>query len=328
MSLCGDGLQCWSWLCSAGRIAKQLKETPYSTEANAAFLQSVANRKAQPLGKSATIPHAKLGVVRLDYHYPHQPGDIDDPQSFEYPVVYRAVPGLTFDMCMSGKMTPEVEEEFVAAITYLDEQGVSAITGDCGFMLWFQDLAGKHTHLPIAMSSICSLPAVTVALSEHGKIAIFTASGQSLEPMHDLIKDLCGIETNEDKFVIVGCEDVEGFDPIFVGGKLDLEKATAGIVEKALKVIHDHPIRGILMECTQLPPFSDAVRAATHKPVWDAITNANFFIEAFVDNPRFGLNDWHAAWDGKHDKYVLGDSLSQKSKKKLVTIQRGDTHAA
>merc|ERR1711879_527212 len=113
--------------------------------------------------------------------------------------------------------------------------------------------------------------------------------------------------------------------PIFVGGKLDIEKATVGIVEKAKQVIWEHPIRGFLFECTQLPPFSDAVRAATHKPVWDAITNADAFIRAFVDNPRFGLNDWHAPWDGVNDKYVLGDCLTPSSRKKLVTIERGST---
>merc|ERR1711879_73480 len=181
------------------------------------------------------------------------------------------------------------------------------------------------THLPIAMSSLCSLPSMTVSLSNHGKIAIFTADASSLETMHDLIKEMCGIDAHKEKFVIVGCEDIEGFDPIFVGGKLDIEKATVGIVEKAKQIVCQNPIRGIIFECTQLPPFSDAVRAATHKPVWDAITNADFFIRAFVDNPRFGLNDWHAPWDGVNDRYVLGDCLSPPSKKKLLTIKRGST---
>merc|ERR1711953_321901 len=128
--------------------------------------------------------------------------------------------------------------------------------------------------------------------------------------MHDLIKDMCGIDPYQDKFVIVGCEDVEGFDPIFVGEKLDIEKATIGIVTKAKQVIQEHPIRGFLFECTQLPPFSDAVRAATHKPVYDIITTCDFFVSGFVDNPRFGLNDWHQSWDGVRAAYVLGDCLS------------------
>lgn len=42
------------------------------------------------------------------------------------------------------------------------------------------------------------------------------------------------------------------------------------------------------MECTELPPYSDAVRHATGLPVFDAITNCDFFISAFQDNERFG----------------------------------------
>ena len=46
---------------------------------------------------------AKLGVIRLDYDYPAIPGDIDSPESFGYEVVYRTVPGLTFEMAQSGR---------------------------------------------------------------------------------------------------------------------------------------------------------------------------------------------------------------------------------
>jgi len=47
-----------------------------------------------------------------------------------------------------------------------------------------------------------------------------------------------------------------------------------------------------MMECTELPPYSDAVRKETGLPVFDAVTNCDFFINAFKDNERFGMNDW------------------------------------
>lgn len=45
------------------------------------------------------VEHATLGIIRLDYDYPAQAGDIDSPDSFDYDVFYRVVPGLTFEMC-------------------------------------------------------------------------------------------------------------------------------------------------------------------------------------------------------------------------------------
>ena len=39
-------------------------------------------------------------------------------------------------------------------------------------------------------------------------------------------------------------------------------------------------VRSILMECTELPPYSDAVRHVCGVPVFDAITACDFYIAA------------------------------------------------
>ena len=43
-------------------------------------------------------------------------------------------------------MTQEVEAEFIEAVEWLDKKGVSAITGDCGFMMYFQKLAREYAY--------------------------------------------------------------------------------------------------------------------------------------------------------------------------------------
>ena len=74
---------------------------------------------------------------------------------------YKVVPGLTFEMCQKGKMTEEVEKRFNESIKWLvEEEKVKGITGDCGFMR-FQSIARQVTKIPIFMSSLCQLPAVT-----------------------------------------------------------------------------------------------------------------------------------------------------------------------
>merc|ERR1719261_2187594 len=105
-------------------------------------IQAVGKGSASGAGMANAV---SLGVIRLDYDYPPAPGDIDSPQSFGYDVFYRVVPGLTFEMCQSGKMTKQVEDSFCDAIDYLLSQGVTGITGDCGFMMYFQKLARRNT---------------------------------------------------------------------------------------------------------------------------------------------------------------------------------------
>ena len=62
-------------------------------------------------------------------------------------------------------------------------------------MMWFQPLARKLTKKPVFMSALAQLPAVTCAYDEKEKVIIMTANAKTLEPMRDLIKDECGVET-------------------------------------------------------------------------------------------------------------------------------------
>jgi len=142
------------------------------------------------------VDHASLGVIRLDYDYPPAPGDIDSSESFGYDVHYKVVPGLTFQMCQENAMTEEVGERFDAAVKWLcEEKNVSGITGDCGFMMWFQQRARSITKKPVFMSALAQLPAVTCAYAAHEEIIIMTANGETLKPMNDLIRDECGVDT-------------------------------------------------------------------------------------------------------------------------------------
>jgi len=264
---------------------------------------------------------ASLGVVRLDYNYPPAAGDIDSPESFHYDVHYRAVPGLTFATCQSGKMPANVEENFIQAIRHLESKGVSCITGDCGFMMYFQALARQHTKLPVQMSALCQLPSITCAYQEGEMIAIFTANSETLAPMRDLIRDECGVDTQNQRYIIVGCQDVPGFEAVEAGEKVDVAYVTPGMVKKAKDLQAQVPaLRAILLECTELPPYADAIRAATGLPVYDAITGCNFFLSGLQDNERFGLNDWCEKWDGVQDNYVLGSELTPAERAEMKTL--------
>lgn len=260
-----------------------------------------------------------LGVLRLDYYYPPAPGDIDHPASYAYDVIYRVVPGFTFEMCQTGTLTPEVEKEYKDAVDFLVQQGVSCITGDCGFMMYFQEMTRQYTNIPVFMSALCLLPAVTCAYGKKEKIAIFTANGKSLEPMRNLIKEECGVEIHDSRYVIVGCEDIPGFEAVALGTKVDYDKTVPGVVARAREIIAKHSdVRAFLFECTELPQFSDAVRHATKLPVWDAITASDCFVDGFTDNPRFGKQNWTHDPTRNSFAYAYGANLTPAQRDKLI----------
>ena len=261
-----------------------------------------------------------LGVIRLDYDYPPAPGDIDSPDSFPYKVYYKVVPGLSFEMCQSGNLTEEVKDRFKESIQWLvNEKNVSGITGDCGFMMYFQEIAREITHIPVFMSALCQLPAVTCAYSANEQIIILTANSKTLEPMRDLIRVECGVDTQDQRYHIVGCEDVDGFEAVAFGEKVDTKNVEPGVVKKAMEALEMYPdSRAFLLECTELPPYSDAIRFKTGLPVFDAITGCNFFIGGFQNDVKFGLENWQCEWDGTQDEYDFGDNLADDEKEALI----------
>ena len=124
-------------------------------------------------------------------------------------------------------------------------------------------------------SSSCSnsatrvAPSVAAAYAKDELIAIFTANSTSLEPMRELIKEECGIDPDDKRFVIVGCQDVPIFGKAVADGlKVDWEAVTPRMVKLAQDTVKANPdLRAIIFECTELPPYSDA---AVRSPPRDA----------------------------------------------------------
>ena len=88
-----------------------------------------------------------------------------------------------------------------------------------------------------------------------------TANRKSLEAMTGLIKAECGVNTHAERYHIVGCEDVPGFEAVVRGERVNTEEVEPGIVQKAVEALREFPeSRAFLLECTELHPYADAIR--------------------------------------------------------------------
>ena len=139
-----------------------------------------------------------FGVIRLDYPYEAQIGDIDFGQSTKYKAKFEIVKKLSFDLCKTGdlKNAKNHEKEIKtnlknALLKLMRMDNMAFITGDGGFMAYFQDeildmakeLRQTHQNLPqipILMSSLMLLPMIFLSLPKNGKILIVTADKQKL----------------------------------------------------------------------------------------------------------------------------------------------------
>merc|ERR1719145_558005 len=114
-------------------------------------------------------------------------------------------------------MTYKVQQEFVTAIKWLEKKGVCGITGDCGFMMAFQTLASDVAKVPVFMSSMLQCPMLSVAFDKYDKMLILTANSQTLKPQKKVLLEKCGFNVDDDRFIIVGAEDVPGFEAVANG---------------------------------------------------------------------------------------------------------------
>jgi len=271
---------------------------------------------------SQKVDHPAMGIIRLDYCYPPALGDIDHSGSFDFDVYYRVVPGLTFKMCQDGKLEGKVKQRFEEAVKWLIGKGVKVITGDCGFMMYYQMTARAivGTKMPVVMSSICQLPSIACAFNNDQEIIIMTANGPNLLKMTQHIINEYKVDLHDRHYRIVGCEHVNGFEAVANGTEVDVTKVEKGVVKLAKEKLKEFPnVVAFLFECTELPAYSDAVRAETGLPVYDAITCCTAIMKGYLDNKRFGRNNWQQNWDKKQDDYKFGDNLSEEEKKELVS---------
>ena len=88
--------------------------------------------------------------------------------------------------------------------------------------------------------------------------------------------------TSGKRIVLVGAQDVDGFESVALGELVDYKKVEPGIVKLAKDTLKQHPrMKAFLFECTELSAYSDSVREATGLPVFDIITTSDFVINSF-----------------------------------------------
>jgi hypothetical protein len=119
-----------------------------------------------------------------------------------------------------------------------------------------------------------SLPPHKTGLTKDPFMGILTARKGSLGHEH-----LSAIGIADIPMAIQGMEDFPEFTRVFIRGKttLDVDLCRNEMKSAALNLIKEHPGVGpIVLECANMPPFSDAVRQVTKRPVFDITTLLNW----------------------------------------------------
>lgn len=227
-----------------------------------------------------------IGILLLDSPVPFIPGDVANATTYDFPVRFKKVVGLTVEKALGKDDT--VYPAFLKAAMDLKAHGVRAVTGDCGFMALHQKRLKEDLEIPVFLSSLFQIPFIRHIIPDKAEIGIITASARSLTPM--FLKDIGIHETS--RLVVKGLENCPEFSSAVLEekGSLDSDLIEAEVVKAAVEMTDkEKNIKAILLECSVLPPYARAIQNATQLPVFDYITMINYVFRAVVQTNYTGF---------------------------------------
>ena len=202
----------------------------------------------------------------LQTRFPRPLGDVGNPQTFSFPVRSWVVQGATPQHVVRGQ-SRDLLQAFIEAGRALIEQGCSAISTSCGFLaLWQRELQAALP-VPVWTSSLLQL-----ADFQDGRAGVITIEAASLTAEH---------------LQAVGADPATPIEGITAGSplhqtllqdlaQLDPADAQAQVLAAATRLRQRCPqIDTLVLECTNLPPYAGALRAATGLRVLDITTLLN-----------------------------------------------------
>ncbi|MEC7764107.1 MAG: aspartate/glutamate racemase family protein [Pseudomonadota bacterium] len=225
-----------------------------------------------------------IGILLMECFNPFPPGDVGNASTYDYPVLYETVRGVTIESLVERGETAAIDA-MIEAAQKLEREGVKAITSDCGYMLVYQDLVAQALKVPVMMSSLLQLRFIASLIPPEGEIGLICAHS---DRMNAGLLDAAWPERNR-TIRVGGMEHQPGFREAILDekGRLDTEVVEAETVAVAQALVTAYPnIRALLIECSNLPPYSAAVQQATGLPVFDFITMIDH-VRASIARPVF-----------------------------------------
>ncbi len=211
-----------------------------------------------------------VGILMLDTRFPRIVGDMGNAASFPFPVRYHRVAGADPDLVVR-RGAAGLLPAFVEGARQLEREGVGAITTNCGFLVKYQRQLADAVSVPVFTSSLLLVPLVHRMLPAGRAVGVLTVNAATLGPEH---LEAAGI-TPDMPVVIAGLETEKEFTRVLLGDELelDVDAARAEHVAVASRLVAEHPeVGALVLECTNMPPYTADIQRATGRPVFDILS--------------------------------------------------------
>lgn len=217
---------------------------------------------------------AKLGILTLDRGYRLVPGNIARADSHPFPVLIKTVKGLYNPPSVplrnqSGNLN-EGAELFLNALKELSEQetSVKAVIGSCGFFSLLQQEANQAVSLPVYTSPLLLVPFAQSFIPYEKKVGIITLFKEYLT--REFFESIPGIDLK--RIILSDMTQAAEFRKMIDqdSAEVDEKLIRQEVLQAACDLKERHrSIGAIVVECSDMPPYSNLIRETLGLPVLD-----------------------------------------------------------
>ncbi|MEP2707610.1 MAG: hypothetical protein ABJQ71_19875 [Roseibium sp.] len=217
-------------------------------------------------------------VLQLDTEFPRVPGDVGCKQTYVGDIEIIRIANATVGQIVSSNPATIPIAPFEAALTAA--KGEVVVTS-CGFLSYWQTHLQSRTDKPFISSALTALHQLCNFHVPHDILTLtFDASRLNAQHFGPYETDVIGLPTDMHLRQVISQNLTE----------LDVDLATREVTEFVMTQRKEHH-KHILLECTNLPPYKDAIGSATDLPITDILTG----IEGVRQNtirPAFLTHQW------------------------------------
>ena len=226
------------------------------------------------MAKKKIYHGVSIGILMLDTAFERFPGDVGNARTWPFPVSYKVVRGAVPDRVTAREGDDALLGPFKAAADELVAEGVDGIATTCGFLALYQKELAAHCSVPVATSALLQVPMVARILPKGRRPAVLTFSAQSLSPRH-----LAGAGADP-ATPVFGMAPSSEFQRSIRAGDTSVSRETLRqeVMDAAKQAAaSDASIGALVLECTNMSPYSSDISAALGLPVFDIVTLVHWF---------------------------------------------------
>ena len=205
-----------------------------------------------------------VSLFQLDTSFPRIPGDIGSPETWRAGLDIHVVPELSVARVINSDPGTT---DMTAVETAMNQARGDILTTSCGFLCYWQDRLAAQTARPFVSSALLALPDLRRRLADD-ELAILTFNANVLTSP--------AFAPSLDGFTgpVAGLAEGSHLRQVIANDlpALDRHRAEDEIVRLVDGLCAAGGVRALLLECTNLPPYKQALKARFDIEIFDILT--------------------------------------------------------